>query len=107
MPYIINTSVYPSDKAKEVAERYIEVIGKYPPDENTGTPVVPVAAKTTNQGLKVMTITEVKTGKLEDALNRAVNAMAMFNDIEGFEYTIDIYMTLSEGMATLGMSMPG
>ena len=107
MPYIVSTSVYPTDKAKEVAERYIEVIAKYPPDENIGIPVVPVAAKTTEQGLRVMTLSEVKAGKLDDALNRSVNAMAMFNEVEGFEYTIDIYMTLSEGLATLGMSMPG
>jgi hypothetical protein len=106
MPYLIATSVYPSDKATEVAEKYLEAIQKYPPDENLGTPVVPVAAKTTKQGLKVMGITEVKAGKLEEVLDRARNMMTMFNDIVGFESTLDVYMTLAEGLGSLGMSMP-
>ena len=106
MPYLISTSVYPSDKATEVAEKYLEAIQKYPPDENLGTPVVPVAAKATKQGLKVIAITEVKAGKLEEVIDRSVNALTMFNDIVGFEYTLDVYMTLAEGLGSLGMSMP-
>ena len=34
MPYIITTSIYPTDKAPQVAEKYLEAIKKYPPDEN-------------------------------------------------------------------------
>lgn len=106
MPYLITTSIYPTDKATEVAEKYFEIMQKYPVDENVAIPVVPVAAKTTKQGLQVMVISEVKAGKLEEALDRAVNAMAMLNDVVGLEYTVDVYMTLAEGLATLGMSSP-
>ncbi len=37
MPYIMTTSLYPNDKAPEVAEKYLEAITKYPQDENLGT----------------------------------------------------------------------
>ena len=70
MPYIFTTSLYPSDKAVEVAKRYLEAITKYPPDSSLGTQVVPTAVTTTLQGIKVIGITEVKKGKLEDEIGR-------------------------------------
>jgi hypothetical protein len=70
MPYIITTSMYPSDKGEEVAKRYLEAMAKYPPDASLGTQIVPAAVKTTLQGIKVIGITEVKKGKYEDALTR-------------------------------------
>lgn len=33
--------------------------------------------------------------------------MAMFNDIQGYKYTMDVYLRAEEAMATIGMSMPG
>ena len=39
MPYLIVTSLYPSDKATEVAKKYLEAISKYPPNENLATPL--------------------------------------------------------------------
>jgi hypothetical protein len=103
MPYIFTTSVYPSDKATDVAKRYLEAITKYPPDDSLGTPIVPAAVITTLQGIKVIGITEVKKGKLEDAMIRVANMMAMFFDIKGFEYTMERYATLEEAMKTIGM----
>ncbi|MEN8226367.1 MAG: hypothetical protein ABFS05_13510 [Bacteroidota bacterium] len=105
MPYIITTSIYPSHKGPEVAERYLEAIAKYPPDENLGTEVVPAAVKSVHGGIKVTGISEAKEGKLEDALNRTVNMMVMFQDIEGFEYTTEIHYKVEEALALIGMSL--
>ena len=41
MPYIITTSLYPSDKVQEVGKRYLEALSKYPPNENLATPTCP------------------------------------------------------------------
>jgi len=106
MPYIITTSLYPSDKTSEVAERYLEAITKYPPDENLATEVVPAAVKSTHEGISVMIIAEVKEGKLEEALTRTINMMVMFQSIPGFEYTSNIHYKVEEAMALIGMSMP-
>jgi hypothetical protein len=106
MPYIIVTSLYPSHKAQEVGETYIEALKKYPPDESQAAQVVPAAAKTTLQGVEVISIVEPKAGKVEEALNRARDEMAMFLPIEGFEYSIDTYGTVSEAMSSIGMNMP-
>ena len=106
MPYIISTSLYPSHKASEVAEKYLEAIQKYPPDENLANPVVPAAVKTTGQGIKVIGISEVKEGKLEESLTRIGNMMVMFQSIAGFESSIDIYYTVTEALTMIGMSSP-
>jgi hypothetical protein len=106
MPYIVTTSVYPSDKVSEVAKRYLEALTKYPPDESLATQIVPAAVKGTHVGIEVIGILEVKKGKLEEAYLRTVNMMAMFHRIQGFEYTIETYLKVEEAMAVIGMSMP-
>jgi hypothetical protein len=106
MPYLITTSLFPSDKGPEVAEKYLEAIKKYPSDENLATEVVPAAVKATHQGIKVVGIAEVKEGKLEEAWTRLVNMEAMFLSIPGYEYTIDTYFKVEEALAVLGMSLP-
>jgi len=106
MPYLVATSIYPSAKATEVAEKYLEVLAKFPHDESLGTTLVPVAMKSTHQGIRTFGVTEILDGKLDASYKRDANMMAMFNDIEGFSYTNEVYMTLEEAMSTIGMSMP-
>jgi hypothetical protein len=107
MPYIIFSSLYPSDKVQEVGKRYLEAITKYPPNEKLATPLVPVAVKGTHQGIQVMGISEVKKGKLEEAYMYSVNMMSMFHNIPGFEYKVDIHLNLEEAMGVIGMKLPG
>ena len=106
MPYLITTSLYPSEKAPEVAKKYFEVLKKYPPDENLGNQLVPSAVKATHQGIQGIGITEVKEGKLEEALTRVVNMMAMLISIPGFEYKTEIHLTVVEALETIGMKLP-
>ncbi len=106
MPYIITTSIYPTEKAPEVAEKYLEAMKKYPPDENLAVEVVPAAVKSTHEGVKVLGIAEVKEGKLEDALKQIVNRMVMFMSIPGYRYSTAIYYKVEEALALIGMSLP-
>lgn len=106
MVFLVSKSWYPTHKAKEVAKKYFDVIAKYPGDESVGEGVVQAATRTTKDGVNAMTIFKVKKGKLEESRTRMLNAMAMFNEIEGFEYTIEIWSTIEEALATLGMKLP-
>lgn len=106
MPYIVITSWYPSDKVIEVVKTYFEAIKKYPPDDSLGEAVVPAAVTTTKRGIKTIGITEVKEGKLQEALNRARSTMVMYHNIEGYEYTVDIYATVTEALAFVDMELP-
>jgi hypothetical protein len=106
MPYLVVTSCYPSHIAVEVAQKYLEAMQAVPDDENLSSTVVPVAVTTTTDGIKPMSIAELKPGKLEEALELARKRMVMFHEIEGFEYTIEVQSTVAEALADIGMSMP-
>ena len=106
MPYLVTTSIYPGKKSTEVAEKYLEALAKYPPDESLGTTIIPAAVKSTHQGIKTFGVSEILNGKLDAANIRSANMMAMFRDIEGFSYTIEVYLKVEEAMSTIGMDMP-
>jgi hypothetical protein len=106
MPYLIVTASYPSHKADVVAKKYLEVLKKYPPDNKLGSLVVPVAVTRNLQGIKAMVITEVKKGKLEDAMTRVGNELAMYRSIEGYEAQVETYFTLAEALESIGMNPP-
>jgi len=101
--YLIIKSLYPNDKAKEVAEMYLKAMTKYPPDASLETPVVPIAVRTNHEGVNVMSIHDIKKGKFEDAQTRFVNFTAMFNDIQGYRTTFETYLNLEEAMKSIGM----
>ena len=103
--YIIATSVYPSDKATEVGKKYLEMLKKYPPDDTLGS-IIATAVKTTECGIRVLTVREVKKGKLEESLQRTGDALAMFLSIVGYEYSIDVYFSVAEALPFIGMSLP-
>jgi hypothetical protein len=106
MSYIVTTSIFPTEKGSKVADMYLEAIMKYPPDENLAVELVPAAVKSTHEGIKTLGIAEVKEGKLEDALNRTVNMMVMFQSIPGYRYSTDIYYKIDEALALIGMKLP-
>jgi len=101
--YLIIKSLYPNDKVKEVAEMYLKAMKKYPPDATLETPVVPVAVRTNDQGVNVISIHDIKKGKFDEAHIRLVNFIAMFNDIKGYRTTFETYMNLEEAMTAIGM----
>ena len=49
--YIFATSVYPNEKAKEVADMYLKAVTKYPDNNSVSTPIVPVAVHATLEGI--------------------------------------------------------
>jgi len=106
MPYIIENMWYPTDKAEEVVEKYFDLLKKFPPDESLGKEVVPGAVTVGRQGVEAMSILDVNEGKLEAALERSRNAMAMYMGIAGLEYSIRLYSTIEEALATVGKGLP-
>ena len=104
MPYLITFSWFPLNKAQEVANKYVEVMQKFPPDDTLGTDVVPIASTSNEKGIETIGITEIKEGKLQEAMTRAVNIAVLFYNIEGFNYKIRVYNTVTEGMTALGIN---
>ncbi len=106
MPYIIVTSWFPLSKGTDVAEKYIEERKKFPPDKSLTKEVIQSALKVEKNKVKAMYVAEVKEGKLDEALARQQNALLMYHDIEGYEYTIEIFFNIIEAMGMIGMKAP-
>ncbi|MCK4479886.1 MAG: hypothetical protein KAV01_05110 [Candidatus Lokiarchaeota archaeon] len=106
MVYIVTTIIFPSHKAPEAAKKFLEALSKYPEDESLGETAVNAAIKTSTFGIRVLNVATVKKGKLEESLTRGNEILAMYNEIEGFEYTMEVWQEPAEALATLGMKMP-
>ncbi|MHA2287476.1 MAG: hypothetical protein ACXABG_01690 [Promethearchaeota archaeon] len=105
MPYLVIRSVYPPHKIDELVKKLMEVTPKYPPDPSIGEQVLG-AVKATEQGHISMTVFEVKEGQLDAAYARWTKGMAEYRNVEGFKYSIDVWSTGEEALATIGVTVP-
>lgn len=96
MVYIVVNSFYPTHKNEEVNAKYLEMLQKFPPDNSLTEQVVPIAARATKEGIEVMGVNLVKEGKFDEALIYIGSAMQLFHNIEGYEYSLTIWVTLPE-----------
>ncbi|MFX0134851.1 MAG: hypothetical protein ACFFDN_14515 [Candidatus Hodarchaeota archaeon] len=105
MVLIVTTVLYPPGKAKDVGKKYIEVLKKFPPDRSIAKTVL-VAARSTKDGIKVIGISDVKKGKYEETLMRAVQGQQEFTDIDGYTYEIETFLDITEAMPIVGLEAP-
>ncbi len=103
MPYIIIRTLYPPCKIDEAAKKYVEIMEKFPPDDNLGKVVVPVAVTITTDGVEALAISEVKRDKLADALDYTAKVMLEYRNIEGYKYEIKTWSTGEEALGMLGL----
>ncbi len=107
MPYLIGFTKWPTDKTAEMVKKAIEVVKKYPEDRSLGELVVPDAFKGGLEGMRAITITEVKKGKLEEAITRTREMVMMYaTSVEGFEYSIEVWATQVEAWSSIGKVPP-
>ena len=106
MPYIIVQICYPSHRSTEVREKYIEIIKEFPFDKSLGKETIPVASNTNTNGIEVMSVVEVKQGKVEEAWKWGRNRMRVFQEIKGLEYDMRLWSTLTEALEGSGYSVP-
>jgi hypothetical protein len=98
MPYIIVYISYPSEVAPEVTERFFEMVKELPFNKELGKETIPIASNTTTHGIEVISVIEVKKGKLEEAWKWGRKRMGMFHSIKGLEYDMRVWTTLAEAL---------
>ena len=106
MPYLISTAIFPGEKIPDIVRKVIEVNKKFPPDESLGEAVVPNALKGTLDGIKAISILEVKEGKLEAAITRTTALLNSYVVIPGYKYSIDVWSTVEEAYGSIGQKPP-
>lgn len=106
MPYIVVMTWSPLSKGKEVIDTYAKIRQKFPVDKNLTKELVQGVLKVEGDKSKSISISKVKEGMMDKALLRQQEAMTPFHDIEGFEYTIDVYFDFPETFTMIGKQAP-
>ena len=96
MVFVVLRSFYPTNKAEEVLKIFMELVKKYPPDESIAEYVIRGAGRPTEKGYEGMSIWKVKEGQFDKLAKRIMSAMSMFNNVEGFGWTVDVWATFEE-----------
>jgi hypothetical protein len=106
MPYIIVYITYPTDINEEVRDKFFEVIKEFPFEKELGKETIPVASNSNTHGIEIVSVMEVKQGKLEEALKWAHKRMRLFQSVKGLEYDMRLWSTLAESLEGTGRSPP-
>ncbi len=101
--YLKTTICYPHSQADEVGRKFLEVSEKMPDNESLGDIIARAAIKSRDGGIEVFSLVKINPGKMEDAINDTAQRMVEYRSIEGFNYTIDQYFEIEEGLALIGM----
>jgi hypothetical protein len=105
MPYVIGTMKYPTHMQNDVIKTYLKINPKYTLDENDAEQLcAPVT--TTEDGVIVKSIWDVKPGKIEQTLAYCRKYYYEFVEIENCEYSIDVWYTFEEAAGIAGFEVP-
>ena len=72
MAYIVTSVKYLSHLGVEVGKRYLEAIKEFPPGKTPGKVIIQAAVRSTNEGIKVFSVTQVKDEEFIEAYIRFV-----------------------------------
>ncbi|NVM17950.1 MAG: hypothetical protein HWN80_09555 [Candidatus Lokiarchaeota archaeon] len=107
MPYLFTYSIFPPDQAENVSKAYLKLIKE---DRAAMRPlakeIIPNAVKATEEGMNVISIHDVKDGKLEECLALQQKQMLAYHEVSGFRYKIEVRFKVIEALEMLGMKMP-
>jgi hypothetical protein len=106
MVMVVSTSWFPASKSTEVGKKYLEVLKQFPPDKTISKLIVSVGVRTTTDGMKAFSISEVKEGKLKEFMNLAYKQILIYSEIEGYKTEMEFYMSGAEALPIVGLEMP-
>ncbi|MFX1574195.1 MAG: hypothetical protein ACFFB0_15735 [Promethearchaeota archaeon] len=106
MVIVVSITTFPYSKGKEIAERYIEVSKRIPPNRDLEKPILRMAARVVEDGIETISITEVKEGKYNEFMKHLSKVNMEYFDIEGVKFKIFTYLSGVDAMSLVGMLMP-
>ncbi|MFX0019507.1 MAG: hypothetical protein ACFFAK_05815 [Promethearchaeota archaeon] len=102
----MSTTHFPANRSSEVGKKYLEVVKKFPTDRSLEKVILPVAVRTTTNGMKAISIVEVKDGKFKEYMKRFYQNILEYFDIEGYTVDFEVFMSGAEALPLVGLEMP-
>jgi len=106
MAYIVVSAKYPSHIGVEAGKKYLEALQKFPPGSGPGETIIPAAVRGTKDGVQVFSVTQVKDEEFVEAWRYIGNMMALFLEVEGLEYTMELWAEVQDALELVGMKLP-
>ncbi|MFW9968906.1 MAG: hypothetical protein ACFFDF_01815 [Candidatus Odinarchaeota archaeon] len=108
MPHIITSIKCLSHVTEKFVEKALETIKKnmFPDDESQQEVLVRSAWKISDDGIRFLSITNVKEGKLEESLKRIYKELLYYSEIEDLESNVEVWGTWRESFEALGIEPP-
>lgn len=106
MVFIVIEGWYPAKIAELVGQKYIEVTQKYPLDESLGNMVLAPIFGATKDGIHFISAYECKDDKVKHMMMALGKAMMMYTGLEGYHFSIDTYIDVTEAYSLIGMKGP-
>ena len=104
--YMVTEGWFPVNKAAEVGKLYLEVMKKFPEDRSIEKPIVRGAFWAAKEGMRALTVSSIKPGKVKESMDLATNRLLMLSSIEGYVYITHIAYDLVEAMPFVGLAAP-
>jgi hypothetical protein len=105
MVFIVVQAWYPAKVVQLVAQKYLEVTQKYPP-ESLGETVFGPILNATKEGIHVIMAWECKDDKIKDSVMALGKVQFMYADIEGYQWSMDTYVDVVEAYSMIDMKGP-
>ena len=106
MVMIVIEAWYPEKIVPLVGQKYLEVTQKFPWDESLGKMVLPPIQRATKDGIHVLSAYECKDDKVKHMIMALAKAMLMYGELEGYHYSMDTYIDVTEAYSLIGMKGP-
>ncbi|MFX1455901.1 MAG: hypothetical protein ACFFDB_11065 [Promethearchaeota archaeon] len=107
MVYLVTEHWWPNSQSEKVGKVYQEVMKKFPEDRSIARPVIQSAVWPSNGKMHSISVSSIKPGKVKEAMDIAYNRFLMFsNEIEGWEYILNIAYDAVEAMGLIGLEAP-
>ena len=103
MPYIVVKTCFPNERATEAANKYLEVIEKYPPDDSIAKVILDSAIDADENGIHGLSVSQPQEGKLEEALRRTEEIMVEYLSVPDYRWEIKLWSTPEEALKYIGM----
>ncbi|MBY9015299.1 MAG: hypothetical protein KGD68_06365 [Candidatus Lokiarchaeota archaeon] len=107
MPYLFTYIIFPPEQAEAISKIYLERIKE---ERAAMRPlakeIIPNAVKATIDGMSVISVFDVKEGKLEECMALQQKQLLDYHVIPGYKYKMEARFKVTEAIEMLGMKIP-
>ncbi len=107
MPYLFTYNIFPPEQAEAISKIYLSKIKE---ERAAMRPlakeIIPNAVRATTEGMSVISVFDVKEGKLEECLALQQKQLLAYHVIPGYKYKMEVRFKATEALEMLGMKIP-